>query len=653
MGRKMPVQNKERSNYMAYLFAHSSLLQFFLLMKQRYVATCAVLSVLVLGLLAVPAWAQPMSLRKPGNAHQPAAAPTVAASPSTPPAASAPLAALFHAYSEQQAQWFPLIGIYVGDNRYNDQLPNDQTRAFRQQHQQSYGQYLAAVHQLDRTKLSTDDRVSYDIFEYLLTDQLDGLKQNSWMMPFAQFFSLPNTLPLLGAGTGAQPFKTVKDYDAWLGRAHGFPAWADSAIANFRAGMKAGVVLPKVLVLKTIPQLEALAVADPAKSLFYGPIAKLPASFADADKARLTTAYQQAIATDLAATYQKLATFLQTEYLPQARTTAGLGALPGGAQAYRYVVRHYTTTNQTPAEIYQTGLREVKRLQAELNAVKTQIGFRGDLPAFFTYMKDEPKFRPFKTPQDVLAAYEVIHQRMAPNLTKLFGRTPKTPFEVRQIEAFRAASAAAQYSAGAPDGARPGIFYVPILDATQYSTVAQPAMEALFLHEAIPGHHYQGSLQRENTTLPTFRRLSQYSAFSEGWALYTESLGKELGLYTDPYQYAGALGSELHRAIRLVVDVGLHAKGMTREQAIQYMMTNELISEQMATAEIERYMAMPGQALSYKIGQLKLRELRAKYEKQLGNKFDLRAFHDQLLAGGAMPLAVLERTMDEWAAGQR
>lgn len=638
---------------MAYLFAHSSLLQFFLLMKQRYVATCAVLSVLVLGLLAVPAWAQPMSLRKPGNAHQPAAAPTVAASPSTPPAASAPLAALFHAYSEQQAQWFPLIGIYVGDNRYNDQLPNDQTRAFRQQHQQSYGQYLAAVHQLDRTKLSTDDRVSYDIFEYLLTDQLDGLKQNSWMMPFAQFFSLPNTLPLLGAGTGAQPFKTVKDYDAWLGRAHGFPAWADSAIANFRAGMKAGVVLPKVLVLKTIPQLEALAVADPAKSLFYGPIAKLPASFADADKARLTTAYQQAIATDLAATYQKLATFLQTEYLPQARTTAGLGALPGGAQAYRYVVRHYTTTNQTPAEIYQTGLREVKRLQAELNAVKTQIGFRGDLPAFFTYMKDEPKFRPFKTPQDVLAAYEVIHQRMAPNLTKLFGRTPKTPFEVRQIEAFRAASAAAQYSAGAPDGARPGIFYVPILDATQYSTVAQPAMEALFLHEAIPGHHYQGSLQRENTTLPTFRRLSQYSAFSEGWALYTESLGKELGLYTDPYQYAGALGSELHRAIRLVVDVGLHAKGMTREQAIQYMMTNELISEQMATAEIERYMAMPGQALSYKIGQLKLRELRAKYEKQLGNKFDLRAFHDQLLAGGAMPLAVLERTMDEWAAGQR
>ncbi|TVT38561.1 DUF885 domain-containing protein [Hymenobacter setariae] len=565
------------------------------------------------------------------------------------PVASAPLAALFNTYSEEQARLFPLDGIFLGDNRYNDQLPNDQTHAFRQQLRQSYRQHLAALRKVNRAGLSADDRVSYDIFEYLLTDKLAELQQNSWLMPFAQFFSLPNTLPLLGAGTGAQPFKTVKDYDNWLGRAHGFPVWADSAIANFRAGMKAGVVLPKVLVLKTIPQLEALAVADPAKSLFYGPITKLPASFAEADKARLTAAYQQAIATDLAATYQKLATFLKTEYLPQARTTAGLSALPGGAQAYQYFVQTYTTTTKTPEEIYQTGLREVKRIQAEIGAVKTQVGFQGDLPAFFAYMRDEPKFRPFKTPQDVLAAYEAIHQRMAPNLSKLFGRTPKTPFEVRPVEAFRAASSSAQYSPGAPDGSRPGIFYVPILDATQYSTVAQPAMESLFLHEAIPGHHYQIALQLENKALPKFRQMSQYSAYMEGWGLYTESLGKELGLYTDPYQYAGALGGELHRAIRLVVDVGLHTKGMTREQAIQYMMANELISEQGATAEVERYMAMPGQALSYKIGQLKLRELRAKYEKQLGKKFNLKAFHDELLAGGAMPLAVLERKMDAWA----
>jgi uncharacterized protein (DUF885 family) len=569
------------------------------------------------------------------------------------PAASAPLAALFEAYSEEHARLFPLEGIYLGDTRYSDQLTNDQTRAFREQQRRSYQQYLATLHKINRAALSTDDRVSYDIFDYLLTDQLDGLKQNSWMMPFAQFFSLPNTLPLLGSGSGAQPFKTVKDYDNWLARAHGFPAWADSAIANFRAGMKAGVVLPKTLVLKTIPQLEALAVTDPTKTLFYGPITKLPTTFSEADKARLTTAYQQAIATDLTATYQKLAAFLKTEYLPQARATAGLAALPGGPAAYQHFVRSETTTEKTPEEIYQTGLREVKRIQTEIGVVKTQVGFQGDLPAFFNYMKTEPKFRPFKTPQDVLASFEAIHQSMAPGLSKMFGHTPKTPFEVRQIEAFRAASSAAQYSPGAPDGSRPGIFYVPILDATQYSTVAMPPSEALFLHEAIPGHHYQISLQLENTTLPKFRRLSQYGAYLEGWALYTESLGKELGLYTDPYQYAGALGSELHRAIRLVTDVGLHTGKLTREQAIKYMMDNELISEQFATAEIERYMAMPGQALSYKIGQLKLQELRAKYEKQLGKKFDLRAFHDQLLAGGAMPLAVLEKTMDAWATRQK
>jgi uncharacterized protein (DUF885 family) len=568
-------------------------------------------------------------------------------------AALAPLAALFNTYSEEHARLFPLEATQQGDNRYDDQLPNDQTRAFRQQQRQSYERYRVALHRVDRTKLSADDRVSYDLFDYLLTDQLGALRQNLWLMPFAQYASLPLTLGQFGSGTGAQPFQTVRDYDHWLGRVHGFPVWADSAMANFRQGLKAGVVLPKALVVKIIPQLEALVVAEPAKSLFYGPITALPARFSEADKARLTTAYQQAIRTELTPTYQKLAQFLKTEYLPKARATAGLNALPGGPAAYRYLVRSHTTTEKTPDDIYQTGLREVQRIQTEIGAVKTQVGFPGDLPAFFTYMQNEPKFRPFQTPQQVLAAFEAVHQRMAPHLSQLFGRTPKTPFEVRPVEAFRAASASADYFPGAPDGSRPGIFYVPILDATQYNTVAVPALEELFLHEAIPGHHYQFSLQLENPTLPRFRRTPSYGAFGEGWGLYCETLGKELGLYTDPYQYAGALGGELHRALRLVVDVGLHTGKLTREQAIQYMTGNELISEQGATAEVERYMAWPGQALSYKVGQLKISELRAKYEKQLGKKFDLRAFHDQLLAGGAMPLGVLERTMDVWAARQR
>ena len=568
-----------------------------------------------------------------------------------PAAASVPLAALFNAYWEDRARLFPFNATAQGDNRYNDQLPNDQTRAFRQQQQQFYQQYLTSLGKLGRARLSAEDQVSYDIFQYEMQSRLDGLKLNTWMMPFAQFYSLPNTLGQLGAGTGAQPFKTVKDYDNWLARVGKFPVWADSAVANFRQGVRAGVVLPRVLVLKMVPQLRAQVTADATKSLFYGPITRLPEGFSAEDKSRLTAAYQQLILNELVPAYRRLADFLDNEYLPQARLSTGLADVPGGPEMYRYDVRLMTTTDRTPDAIYQTGLGEVKRIRAEMEAVKAQVGFKGDLPAFFTYLGSDPKFMPYKTPEDVLNAFRAIQARITPNLPKLFGRSPKSPFEIRQTEAFRAATASAEYNRGTPDGARPGIFYVPILDATKFNTTS--GMESLFAHEAIPGHHYQLSLQQENTRLPKFRRFASYPAFSEGWALYCESLGPELGLYTDPYQKIGALGDEIHRAIRLVVDVGMHAKGLTREQAIKYMMDNEPISEQGATAEIERYMAIPGQALAYKTGALKLRELRARYAKQLGPKFKLRAFHDEILAGGSMPLAVLERKLDAWAARQK
>ncbi|MDF7813677.1 DUF885 domain-containing protein [Hymenobacter sp. YC55] len=586
------------------------------------------------------------STKKPAPAAK-ATATTAAASTT----ASAPLAKLFDTYWEDRAKLFPLNATSQGDNRYNDQLPNDQTRAFRQQQQQFYQQYLTSLKQFNRSKLSAEDQVSYDIFQYEMESRLNGLKLNSWMMPFAQFYSLPNTLGQLGAGTGAQPFKTVKDYDDWLKRIGQFPVWADSAVSNFRQGMKAGVVLPRALVLKMVPQLQAQITTDASKSLFYGPITRMPASFSEADKTRLTAAYQQAILTQLVPTYRKLADFLQTEYLPKARTSTGLAAVPGGTEMYAYNVRLMTTTDRAPDAIYQTGLSEVKRIRTEMEAVKKQVAFQGDLPAFFTYLNSEPKFTPYKTPEDVLNAFRAIQARITPNLPKLFGRTPKSPFEIRQTEAFRAATASAEYNRGTPDGSRPGIFYVPILDATKFNTTS--GMESLFAHEAIPGHHYQLSLQQENTGLPKFRRFASYPAFSEGWALYCESLGPELGLYADPYQKIGALGDEIHRAIRLVVDVGMHSKNMTREEAIKYMMDNEPISEQGATAEIERYMAIPGQALAYKTGALKLRELRDRYAKQLGSKFDLRAFHDEVLAGGSMPLAVLERKMDAWAARQK
>ncbi|WBO82972.1 DUF885 domain-containing protein [Hymenobacter yonginensis] len=574
---------------------------------------------------------------------------------------------LFDVYWEEQAKLFPLEATTQGDNRYNDQLPNDGTEAFRQNLAATYQKYLDALQKFDRETLSANDKVSYDIFKYDLENKLEGLKLNTWMMPFQQFWGLPITMGQYGSGEGVQPFKTAKDYDNWLGRVRGFSVWADTAISNFRVGMQTGVVLPRALVKKMIPQMRDLVVMDPTKSLFYGPINKLPADMPAADKDRLTAAYRKAIMEELVPTYQKLGDFLEKEYLPKSRASTGISGIPGGAELYKYYVKTWTTTDKTPEEIYQTGQREVARIRQEMEKVKTQVGFKGDLPAFFAALKTDPKLMPYKTPEDVLGAFRAIQAKIDPNLKKMFGRTPKTPFEIRQTEAFRAASASAEYNQGSPDGSRPGIFYIPIVDATKFNTTS--GMESLFLHEAIPGHHYQISLQQENEALPKFRRFAWYGAMGEGWALYTESLGKELGLYTDPYQYMGALGDEMHRAIRLVVDVGMHTKNMTREQAIQYMMANEAISEDGATAEIERYMAIPGQALSYKTGALKIQELRRKYEEQLGahsstklrekyagqNRahFSLSDFHDELLKDGVMPLAVLERKMDTWAASQK
>jgi uncharacterized protein (DUF885 family) len=356
------------------------------------------------------------------------------------------------------------------------------------------------------------------------------------------------------------------------------------------------------------------------------------------------------ISKDIVPSYKKLAVFLQTEYLPKARTSTGINALQGGDELYKYFVQYWTTTQKTPDEIYQTGILEVKRIRTEMELVKNQVGFKDSLNAFFTFMKTDKQFMPYKTAEEVLAAFSRIQATIDPNLKKMFTLVPKTKFEIRQTEAFRAASASAEYYPGLPDGSRAGVFYVPIIDATTFNTTS--GMESLFLHEAIPGHHYQLSLQSENLDLPSFRRFLWYGAYGEGYALYCESLGKELGLYKDPYQYMGALGDEMHRAIRLVVDVAMHTGKMTREEAIKYMMENEAISEQGAVAEIERYMVYPGQALSYKTGALKIRELRNKYSQQLGAKFNLASFHNTFLKDGCMPLNLIEKSMDDWAKKQ-
>lgn len=558
---------------------------------------------------------------------------------------------LFEQYWEENARLFPMNATANGDNRYNDQLPNDQTQAFRDSLKTYYQTYLDKIQTFDRDKLNDNNKISYDIFTYEMKSQLDGLRLNTWMMPFNQFWGLPLFMGQLGAGSSFQPFKTAKDYDNWLGRVQGFTVWADSAIDNFRQGMAAGVVMPKALVIKMIPQMESMAVADPVKNLFYTPVKNFPKEISDTDKQRITAAYKQAITNEIVPTFKKLGDFLKNEYLPKARSTSGYSSIPGGKEMYSYLVKYWTTTDNTPEQIYQTGLAEVARITAIMDSVKDAVGFKDDLKSFFHYMKTDKRFMPYKTPQQVLDAFEAIHKKMEPNLEKMYKHVPKTPFEIRQTEAFRAASASAEYNPGSPDGSRPGIFYVPILDATQFNITS--GMESLFLHEAIPGHHYQISLQQEDTELPKFRRFSWYGAYGEGYALYCESLGKELGLYTDPYQYMGALGDEMLRAVRLVVDVAIHTQNMTREQAIRYMMDHEAITEEYATEETERYMAIPGQALSYKTGAMKIREFRDKYERQLGGKFVLSDFHDELLKDGCMPLQVLEIKMDAWAAGQK
>jgi uncharacterized protein (DUF885 family) len=557
------------------------------------------------------------------------------------------LAKLFDTYWEDRMRLYPLEATQNGDNRYNDRLSLDISEPFRDTLRTFYTNYLNQIQQFDSAKLTGNDLISYNIFKREMQMQLEGLALNEHLIPFQQFWGTPLTIGQLGSGESSQPFKTAQDYRNWLNRAKTFAVWADTAIANFRKGMATGYVLPKALVVKMIPQMQDMANTDTAKSVFFGPLRKLPNEVAG-DSA-LKNEFTATITTQVLPAYKRLADFLQNEYLPKARITTGIGSAPNGTARYNYLIRYWTTTDKTADEIYNTGLQEVARIRGEMEKIKTQVGFQGDLNAFFIHLKNDPKLMPFKTPEEVLSAFRAIQQRIDPNLKKMFGRTPKTRFEIRQTEAFRAASASAEYQQGTADGSRPGIFYVPILDAKTFNVTS--GMESLFLHEAIPGHHYQISLQQENESLPKFRRYSWYGAFGEGWALYTESLGKELGLYTDPYQYMGALGDEIHRAIRLVVDVAMHTKGMTREEAIKYMMDNEAISEQGATAEIERYMAIPGQALSYKIGALKIRELRDKYTKQLGNKFNLSDFHDELLKDGVMPLDVMERKMDRGFGG--
>ncbi|WP_412986061.1 DUF885 domain-containing protein [Pontimicrobium sp. IMCC45349] len=554
------------------------------------------------------------------------------------------------AYYQDGLKLNPINATAAGDNRYNDQFPNFLSSEYQNKLKTHYNNYLEKISHYDDASLSDSEKMSKAVLKWECDINLAALNFRQDYFPIDQMWSPNLFFGQLASGSSAQPFNTVEDYNKWLQRMDGYLTWLATAEEKMREGMANGYVLPKSLILKVVPQLAALTNSDIENHLFYTPIKNMPESFSNEDKEKLTKAYKNVITNKVIPTYQSIHDFMNTEYLAAGRTTSGIDAIPNGKAYYDHQIKTYTTTNMTADEIHQLGLSEVARILAEMEKVKTEVGFEGTIIDFFDFVRNNKELMPFTTPEQVVANFNNIHERMKPQIEKLFDIKPKTPFEVRRTEAFREKSASAEYNPGSLDGTRPGIFYTPIPDATAYNTFSD---EALFLHEAIPGHHYQISLTQESTELPEFRKTLWYSGYGEGWALYTESLGKELGLYEDPYQYFGMLGMEMHRAIRLVVDTGMHTKGWTREQAIKYSLENEAESEASITSEIERYMANPGQALSYKIGQLKIRELRAKAEKELDNKFDIRQFHNQVLETGCVPLALLEDKINNWITANK
>ncbi len=555
------------------------------------------------------------------------------------------LDSLMKNYYQDLLRLSPLLATSIGDNRYNDLLPNTLTVEHRQQVRSFYENYRDQLKVIDQTNLSENDQLSYELLVYNCDMELEGLQFKDYLMPISQIRSMTLTVAQLGSGTGNQPFKTVKDYDNWLARLNKYLEWCDTAVVNMKKGMASGYVIPKALTIKVIPQLANFDHGAPKDHLYYTPIKNIPADFSAEDKSRLAKAYEEIIGTRIIPTHAKMKAFIEKEYLPLCRETSGIDAIPQGKEFYAYAVKRYTTTSKSADEIFALGKSEVERISKEMEVIKDQVGFKGDLKSFLANLRTDKKLMPFKNGDEIIAAYNAIHTKMKPNLIKLFEKAPKSSFEVRRVEAYREATTAANYMQGTQDGSRPGIFYFPAVDPTKYSTVG---MEDLFLHEAIPGHHYQIMLTMENKSLPDFRKFSNYGAYVEGWGLYTESLGKELGLYESPYSYFGMLTAEMHRAIRLVVDAGMHSQGWTREQAIQYSKDHEAASEQNIISEVERYMANPGQALSYKMGQLKILELRAKAEKELGSKFDVKLFHNQLLDFGSLPLSTLEKKVNDW-----
>jgi len=559
------------------------------------------------------------------------------------------LNALLDAYFESFLQLHPLQATFLGDHRYDDRLANDLSPEYQTQAQQLERDFLRAALRIDPALLSVDDQLSWEMFVRERRAAIAATEFPSGWLPVNQLLSLPLLLPLLGSGTSAQPFACGDDYQRFERRLEDYVAWSEQAIVNMRIGLARGVTQPRSLMLQVQLQLAEVFNGALKYSPFYLPLMRFPADCLSGQRRALARSLRKTLCNEVLPAYRRLHDFIRDEYLPYARASVGWSDLPDGARWYAFLVRQYTDSQWSSDALCELGLEEVARLREQMEELKGQLGFRGELPQLFRWMQHDTRFY-HDDAAALLAGYRELKSQVARRLPQQFAEFPTADYEIRPVESFRAhASAGAFYQAASGDG-RPGIFYV-----NTFNLKTQPkfGMETLFLHEAAPGHHFQIALQQESTHLPRFRRLaSRYIAFTEGWALYAESIGHELGLFNDPFQHYGRLNDEMLRAMRLVVDTGLHTRGWSREQASRYMLANSSMTPGEVQAEVERYIADPAQALSYKIGQLCIRKQRTQAEDALGRCFDIKQFHREVLRHGAMPLDLLESTLQRWLHGR-
>ncbi|MDI6807747.1 MAG: DUF885 domain-containing protein [Candidatus Eisenbacteria bacterium] len=550
---------------------------------------------------------------------------------------------IMESYAEFKLKSDPTFATYIGDHRYDDKLKDSSERAFNEDIEK-VKDYLAQSEKIDAKTLSESDRTSLLVFQRVLRDRIEGASFKPYLFPISQQEGPHITFPEI---VSYHPFNTPKDYENYIARLNSFPKQIDDVIAGMKKGVSEGLVPARINIEETIPQIKIHIVTDPTKSEFYKPAARIPADFPQNARDETTKRTSDAIRNSIVPAYQKLLDFVEKEYLPEGRKEAGIWSLPRGDEWYKFLLRANTTTDLTPQQIFDIGKKELEWIHRDMNEIKSRVGFQGTLPEFIQYLRTSPKFY-YSTKDSLLDGFRQILRKMDARMPELFGRLPKSKLDVKEIEDYRADAAPDAYYYAAPvDFSRPAYVYV---NPSNLNMRPKYTVEALAYHEGIPGHHLQGCIQQEMENLPKFRRFEWFTVFGEGWALYSEFLPKELGFYSDPYSDFGRLTLQAWRATRLVVDPGIHHFKWTREQAIDFFKANTGLSEHNIIAEVDRYIAWPGQAISYKIGQLKIKELREKAQKELGNKFDIRAFHDELLEEGCLPLDILEKRINDWIA---